>query len=178
MTPMGDILNRCGSDKNLPHCHTYAPVYESLFPNRQAVTAVLEIGIAGGGSIRAWHEIFPNALIVGLDHGPSTECPRGERLEIHQGNQGDRNAVLNCARNREFDLVIDDASHRLGDQLMCMWWLWPSLKKGGYYVVEEFDIQDGVGPDGNRASVGLLTGGRLVETPGPGGPEYLLVVKK
>lgn len=183
MTSMGDILNRCGSDKNLPQCHTYAFVYEGLFPDREAVTAVLEIGVAGGGSIRAWHEIFPNAVIVGLDQGPSLECPRGPRLEIHQGNQRDRAAVLNCVGGRQFDLIIDDASHILSDQLLCLWWLWPHLKPGGYFVVEEMDIQHNgvgpaVGPDGNRPNIGLLQGATMVETPGPGGPEYLLVVKK
>ena len=64
------------------------------------------------------------------------------------------------------------------DQLFSLWVLWPFLRSGGYYVVEEFDIQDGVSSAANLPSVGLLTGAKFVETPGPGGVEYLLVIRK
>jgi hypothetical protein len=182
MESMGDVLNRCGSDKNLPGCHTYAFVYERLFPDRAAVSAVFEIGVAGGGSIRAWHEIFYNAIVVGLDAGPAPEGLAGPRIEIHRGDQRNRAAVMECVRGREFDLVIDDASHILADQLLCLFWLWPHLMSGGYYVIEELDIQNwvgpAVGPIGNKDSIGLLKNAQLVETPGPGGPEYLLVIRK
>ena len=176
MTSMDEIMMRHGTDTAT--WHRYAPVYDSLFPDRASVLAVMEIGVAEGASIRAWHEIFPNALIVGFDHGPSPTCPRGERLEIHQGSQRDRRAILNAAGERDFDLIIDDASHILADQLCCLFWLWPLLKSGGYYVVEEFDIQDGVGPAGNLASYGLLSGCRTITTPSPNGDELLVVVRK
>ncbi len=169
-----DILVKHGSDKAT--WHRYGPVYDMLFPDREKVTAVMEIGVADGCSIRAWLEAFPLAIIVGLDQNPEIQIDK--RAIIQQGNQRDRNAVLSCARNRQFDLIIDDASHILHDQLACLFWLWPFLKPGGVYVVEEMDIQDGVGPAGNLASYGLLNGCKAYPTPSPNGEELLIVVEK
>lgn len=171
-----DILMRHGSDKAT--WHRYGPVYDALFPDRDAVTAVMEIGVAEGASIRAWEEAFPNAKIIGLDQNPPIDYDTDRLIYIWQGNQRSRIDVLGSVGDNKFDLIIDDASHILHDQLACLFWLWPYLKPGGLYVIEEFDVQDGVGPHGNLASYGLLRGVQIHRTPSPNGEELLIVIRK
>lgn len=156
MTPtikMGDAFTRHGSDKNTHHA--YGSPYDSLFPtqeSRDAVRNVLEVGIASGQSVLAWLDIFPNATLVGFDKEPvhNPECgstdarihplkPRPNRLEIRQGNVRDTNALKDAASNRLFDLIVEDSSHQLDDNLRCLFVLWPFVKPGGIYVVEEFE---------------------------------------
>lgn len=176
MKTMGEILIAHGSDKAT--WHQYHPVYEALFPQRDLVSAVLEIGIETGASLKAWRDIFQNAVVVGLDHNDCSAM-NGNRIETHRGNQRDRAAVLRAAGDdRQFDLIVDDASHILSDQLASMFWLWPFLKPGGYYVIEEADIQNGGGPAANLESWPLLKGCELHRTPSPNGEEILVVVRK
>lgn len=157
MTPpnikMGDAFTRHGSDKNTHHA--YGTVYDSLFPTkegRDAVQKVMEVGIASGQSVLAWLDIFPNATVVGMDKEPlhNPECgstdarihplkPRPDRLEIHQGNVRSVEDIQRAAGNRLFDMIIEDSSHQLDDNLRCLFVLWPFVKPGGIYVVEEFE---------------------------------------
>lgn len=184
MTYMGEVLARHGSDKSTNH--SYDPIYESLFPDRDAVKNVLEIGIASGQSVLAWREIFPQAQIVGFDkmpcHGPkvgSTDSsiypqrPRPERLEIHLGEMSDYSALMRAVGGRKFDMIIEDASHKLDDNLRTLFWLWPYVIEGGYYVVEEME---------NAHSwvecLPLFKGVEIRRTTGAHPDEILVVIKK
>ncbi|MGH7175060.1 MAG: hypothetical protein ACREGR_01725, partial [Minisyncoccia bacterium] len=44
------------------------------------------------------------------------------------------------ALNVQYDVVIDDGNHQIVSQVMSLFYLWPHIKKGGVYVVE--DVQD------------------------------------
>ena len=140
MEPANDIFRRHNTDKWSPHY--YGRFYDELFASqeaRDAVRAVLEIGIASGNSLRAWREMFPGAAIVGFDCTPQMPPPIPDRIEIHTGDQDNRRALLKAVASRQFDMIVDDASHRLEHQLKSMFLLWPALRPGGFYVVEEFD---------------------------------------
>lgn len=172
---IGDILTRHGSDKDMPGHHAYGPVYDRLFPRHTHpdVLHVLEIGIVQGASILAWHEIFQNATVVGLDIEPY-HGPRPERLEIHQGDQRDELALRRAVGGRRFDLVIEDASHFLDNSLRTLFFLWPCVRLGGYYVIEELE-----GVNGHLENLSLFQRAQAYEVPGPsGGREYLVVLRK
>ena len=60
-----------GSDKLV--VHNYPVAYEEMFePIRNKVQNVLEVGVAGGWSLKIWEEYFPNATIHGVDIDPDT----------------------------------------------------------------------------------------------------------
>lgn len=177
MVTIKESFDKHGSDKALHHAYHHA--YGSLLPDRDAVKMVMEVGITDGGSMLAWREIFQSAHVVGLDIEPSALQP-GPRLEVHLGSQADRGAVLRAATNdgrepeRRFDLIVEDAAHRLEYNLLTLFWLWPYLKPGGLYVIEE--MQD---VNSYEANVGLFRGGYLLHTDGPyGGDEPLVVIRK
>lgn len=161
-----------GTDKGTNH--NYGPAYESLFPDRNIKLMMMEIGIASGECLAAWAEIFPNAHVVGLDIHPCALNPLPPRVEIHLGDMRDYAAINRAIAGRYFDFVIDDATHELDDNLRTLFWIWPWIKPGGIYVIEEMcNIMQ------YRENIKLFTGAAIIDTQGPfGGNEPLVVIKK
>ncbi len=173
------ILKQHSADKADPH--RYGPVYDRMFPERIRLdaTAILELGVANGCSLRAWHEAFPFAAIVGFDINPSlVDYSRYPRIKLYVGDLSKVNVVLKLTKLFAYDLIVDDASHKLADQLLSLFILWPALKPGGVYVIEEFDVTEGRGPEFWREHVLLFHGACLLDAPCRAGTERLLVVRK
>lgn len=126
-----------GTDKNGPN-HTYGDAYEFMLRGRrESAELVMEVGVADGSSLLAWSEVFPNARCVGLDIHHSDKA-HGDRIEFHLGDQCSLQDCLRAAGGRMFDFICEDATHHLGNSLQTLLYLWPSVKPGGMYVVEEF----------------------------------------
>lgn len=139
--------------------HHYGDAYEALFttelwkevkiteqraeilPERSStrtnVKLMMEVGVATGESLWAWSEVFPNATIVGMDTQPSF-LARNPRIEFHIGDATKREDCDNVVIGRQFDLIVDDASHQPADVLIALFWLWPHVRRGGMYVIEDF----------------------------------------
>jgi 8-demethyl-8-alpha-L-rhamnosyltetracenomycin-C 2'-O-methyltransferase len=139
MESLCDIFARYPTDKNTGH--RYGPVYEELLaPIRDQAWAVLEIGVARGGSLRVWRDYFPKATVVGLDIDPSARFI-DDRIVCVTGDQAAPYIVRQVGDNYgPFDLIVDDGSHKIGDQMTSLLNLWEHLAADGVYVVE--DIQD------------------------------------
>lgn len=166
-----------GTDKETNH--HYGDAYESLFSGnplsmyRGNIKLMMEVGIADGSSLCAWRDIFPNALCVGLDIHHSDKA-HGERLEFHIGDQRSKEDCERAALpGRQFDFICEDATHQLENTLLTLYWLWPFVKPGGLYVVEEW-----AGIDRGRIKA-LWPNAEIVDTVGPfGGVEPLVVFRK
>lgn len=175
-----------GTDKETNH--SYGEAYESLLQRmywrfddndkyvqpRDVVRHMMEVGVADGSCLQAWKEIFPNAIIVGMDIHHSDKA-HGERIEFHIGDQRSREDCERAASGRLFDLIVEDATHRLDATLLTLLYLWPSVRPGGVYVIEEFaDIH------ALRRNVELLwPNAEVINTQGPfGGIEPLVVLRK
>lgn len=173
-----------GTDKHGPN-HRYGNAYESLFldgkpyevgtlSTRRDVRLMMEVGIADGSSLLAWRDIFPNATCVGLDIHHSDKA-HGDRIEFHQGDQRSHRDCERAAAGRQFDFICEDATHQLEDTLRTLLYLWPSVRPGGLYVVEEFSNVGDLWPN----VCALFPFASLVETRGPfGGVEPLVVLRK
>lgn len=137
MQPVTNIMRRHGTDKVT--AHSYGPVYERLFTPafRERATAVLEIGVYVGNGLRAWAEIFPNAEVLGTDSYSTTIEPcRPFRVLIgDQGCPGDWLEII--PQLPPLDVVIDDGNHQPHGQCVSVAALWPILKPGGIYIVED-----------------------------------------
>ena len=44
--------------------------------------------------------------------------------------------------NQKFDLIVDDCSHKLIDQILCFSENFKNLKKGGIYIVEDLNFPE------------------------------------
>jgi hypothetical protein len=86
-----------------------------------------------------WEEFFPRATIWGLDIDPKVRAFEGGRRRVRIGNQSDLAFLTSVLAEVDggFDVVIDDASHRMRDQLATFDALFPALTDHGVYVIED-----------------------------------------
>jgi len=103
---------------------------------------LLEIGIFRGNSLVAWHESFPKANIYGIDRAVvepnGKEFPDISFATVFIGDQSYPPFMEKVARDiGEIDVVIDDGGHYSDDQQVSFNALWPSIKKGGLYIIED-----------------------------------------
>jgi hypothetical protein len=169
-----------GTDKQTNHSYgqAYTHIIDSLHVGtgdpRGYVKLMMEVGVADGSCLCAWRDVFPNATCVGMDIHHSDKA-HGDRIEFHIGDQRVQRDCENAAAGRQFDLIVEDATHRLSSTLLTLFWLWPFVKPGGAYVIEEWD-----GIDGCKDNIKLLFPN--VEIIGTCGPhienEPLVVLRK
>jgi hypothetical protein len=88
-----------------------------------------------GGSLRAWRDYLPNALIMGLDTQPDTQFADEPNITTLLGDSTDNAAMDWHFNNETFDLIIDDGDHERQFQTLIA--LWPKLRRGGIYVIED-----------------------------------------
>ena len=128
--------------------HGYTDVYDPLLHGRKhEPLTLLEIGLRHdpfyesasrvSPSLCMWRDYFPNARIVGFDINDFTAMTGG-RITVFQGDQGSR-ADLSSMRAAvgAFDIIIDDGSHAAWHQRLTLEELWPALRRGGIYAVED-----------------------------------------
>ncbi|WP_188607744.1 class I SAM-dependent methyltransferase [Chelatococcus reniformis] len=141
-----ELADRHGTDKgtdpgDFGEAHHYTEIYERfLEPLRDRPLRVIEIGVWKGGSLRMWEDYLPNATIVGIEKTPDLIEHRFERATIAIGDATDRqflDAVVDRFAEREVDVVIDDGSHVLEDQIVVFEHVMQRLAMGGLYFVED-----------------------------------------
>jgi hypothetical protein len=137
MKTLDEIAIEHKTDKSsISHNYTehYANHFEKIRFNN---LKVLEIGIQNGFSLKMWKEYFENSTIVGIDLTDLTHL-KEDRVEIEVGNQSDEDFLKRVSEQYgPFDIIIDDGSHKSIDIRKSFYCLFPLLKNGGYYVVED-----------------------------------------
>ena len=142
MASLKDIAYRLGTDKKHTR-HDYVSVYEPLFDhlkNKRGVK-LLEIGVSMCRSHNMWAEWFTDAEIYGIDIEFNPVYKKHPNIFIDIVDQSSGNAMIAYINkgNGPWDVIIDDGSHKSADQVLSHFLLWPHVKPGGYYIVE--DIQ-------------------------------------
>ena len=136
MDPLTELGTRYQTDK-VEHgfCGFY---HRHLAAECPAVAKVLEIGVAGGGSLLMWRDYFPHAEIHGFDRQrPGFSSPH--RVHLHVGDQADRRALNGLIQviGSDLDLIVDDGGHTMEQQQVSLAFLFAHLRPGGLYVVED-----------------------------------------
>ncbi len=130
---LSQLATKHGTDKG-PSGHNYTAIYETIFESiRDKPLKILEIGVLDGASLRMWCDYFPNAEIHGLDINPDCKAFADSRITIHTGAQDDKDLLDSIGV--DFDIVIDDGSHQVADQIATFKHLWANTKL--IYVVED-----------------------------------------
>ena len=117
----------------------------------QVPRTVLELGIFEGGSALLFADRWQQARIVGIDiRDPNPEVLAhvrrlgfADRLRLHYNlSQADRDgmeaAIASGFGGEPIDLVIDDASHHYDLTRSAFEIVFPHLRPGGYYIVEDW----------------------------------------
>ena len=162
---LAELCEKHSTDK-CPRFHNYVELYDKLFaPLRHTTQRVLEIGVQEGDSLRLWEAYFPSAKIFGLDIIPTPEV-NSRRITTMVADQGKRED-LQAALKRfggDYDLIIDDGGHRMALQQVSFATLFPALKSGGLYVIEDMHtsfphlsrLRGDVEPDGSNSTYTML----------------------
>jgi len=119
--------------------HDYIKRYNFHFENiRHDVKKILEIGVYHGRSLKVWKEYFPNAEIYGIDIDPNCKKFEDDRTKIIICDQNDEQQLKKVSENlRDFDIILDDGSHKYLHIIKTFSFLYSCLKQDGYYVVED-----------------------------------------
>lgn len=129
---------RLSCDKWDNYFEVYDQVYGHLYGRD---ISYLEIGVQNGGSLEIARSLFgAGSHIVGLDIDETCRALAGTGVAdaIYIGSQTDT-ALLDriLAENPAFDLVVDDASHQQHDMVATFVTLFPRLKEGAIYLIED-----------------------------------------
>ncbi len=81
-----------------------------------------------------WADYFPHARITGVDIDPMCKMYSGGRIDVKIGSQTDP-AFL--SQFTDYDIIIDDGGHTMTQQKVSFDVLFPLLKPGGIYVIED-----------------------------------------
>ena len=122
--------------------HLFYGVYERYFaPLRDEKLTVLEVGVYEGESTRVFAEYFRNSQILAVDIEDLANLGDVPNVSFHQFSQTDANAWRDLLEEKApdgVDIVIDDASHVGLFSQITFCHLFPRLKPGGLYVVEDW----------------------------------------
>ena len=169
MQSLTELANHYGSDKGTEGpspewpAHNYADVYEAYLGGlREQPIKFLEVGLGvpgknwkariargknegGGASIKTWYDYFPKATIYGADINPATHLDN-DRVTTRILDQGSREQLdaFVAEVGGDFDVIIDDGSHRPDHQQVTFSALFPQLKPGGLYFIEDL-MHNGIG---------------------------------
>ena len=196
MDELTRLANRFGSDKGSrgPSAHLYTRIYHDLFGHmRGARIRLLELGLlhiadpawddpakrnAGGAvgrrapSLQMWSHYFPKGEIFGFDINDFSAV-RLPRCRILRGDVGDRADLARLAveSGGGFDIIIDDASHASHHQQIALGALFPALRDGGLYAIEDLRFQpEDLEIAGAARTLDML---RRAEVTGAFGSDYL-----
>lgn len=133
-----DYAIKYGADK-ASSSHGYMGVYQKYLEGKQ-VNRLLELGVAHGKSLYMWHEIFPEALIVGVDNNPECRIHQRTNIDILIADAADPAKMAAVSQlYGEFDVVIDDCDHEESQARLSLEELYFRMPAGGVYFLEDFD---------------------------------------
>jgi hypothetical protein len=118
----------------------YFPVYERhLADYRGTDFKMLEIGVFKGGSIALWRDYFGSeATIFGIDIDPQCAGFVDPPNQVRIGSQADPAFLQSVVKEMGgLDVVLDDGSHVADHQQASFETLFPLLRDGGIYIIED-----------------------------------------
>lgn len=141
---MSELLNlyKTHAGKVSDRWLSYLKHYDRLFaPWRDRPLRLLEIGIQNGGSLEIWGGYFPQAqLLVGCDINPLCENLIYEDSRVHvivgDASSDDTERRI-TAYSPEWDIVIEDGSHRSGHIIDAFARFFPRVSEGGMFIAED-----------------------------------------
>lgn len=119
--------------------HDYIKRYNFHFEKiRHDVKKILEIGVYHGKSLKVWQDYFPNAEIYGIDIDPNCKKFENKRTKIIICDQNDDNQLKKVSDDlKDFDIILDDGSHKYEHIIKSFSYLYSCLKHDGFYVIED-----------------------------------------
>ncbi|MGQ0445335.1 MAG: hypothetical protein ACT4O2_09475 [Beijerinckiaceae bacterium] len=153
-TRMCRVMSEYGSDKGYHRRHNFTTVYSALFEGRlDQPLKLFELGIGikkrempstmdarPGASLRAWRELFPNALVYGADIDRDILFQEN-RIKTFYCDQLDQASIRELWSQPELqggaDIIIEDGLHTFEANVSFLEGSLEHLRPGGIYIVED-----------------------------------------
>ncbi|MEK6734861.1 MAG: ankyrin repeat domain-containing protein [Pseudomonadota bacterium] len=117
----------------------YLEVYDNAFHKYIGKNPIsLEIGVQNGGSLQISSKYFINGNIYGIDINPDVcKMSLGNNITTYCFDAKDKQRFEYYFNNTVFDTILDDASHINSDIILTFRNLFPHVKPGGVYAIED-----------------------------------------
>lgn len=95
-------------------------------------------GYKQGASLMAWNEYFPNATIYGWDVFPCNPIDNPKiKTHVLDATDEEKVNIFFQVNPITMDLIVDDGSHQLVDQVKSFMILYNKLSDKGIYIIED-----------------------------------------
>lgn len=135
--------------------HGYTEIYQQQLATCKRL---IEIGIDKGLSLEMWRRWRPKMVVTAMDiieEIIEREKQNGFDARLcDQSNESSLRQFATSIGESVVDAIIDDGSHRPDDQLLTLQELWPTMKPGGKYFIEDLHTSNWF-PVSNRAPARL-----------------------
>ena len=138
-------------DNRTKQGHGFAKFYEkhlNQFKEKKKIN-ILEIGSFSGASAAAFSKYFPNSQIYCLDINILNFKFSSKRIHVFGMDSSNNKLMIKFLSKINFfekinffDIIIDDGSHILSDQLIALNFFYKFLGKPGFYIVEDYKLLD------------------------------------
>jgi len=149
---LDQLFHHYGSDKaeifklNKKKGHGYSKFYlKHLQKLKKNQLNILEIGSYSGASAAAFSKYLPNSQIFCLDINVSKFRYSSEKIKAYGVDINNKSKVIKILETifldkkfKNFDIIIDDGSHKLSEILNCINFFFKYLKSGGIFVIEDY----------------------------------------
>jgi hypothetical protein len=151
---LSEIHTNFKTDKGT--AHSYINWYEQTFEDRREESLnILELGVLFGGSLKMWEHYFSNSMIYGIEDFSQKDGQWHYQFEpldvdsiMEDLNSYDRISFMNfdCEdsfkikenlKDIKFDIIIDDANHKVEQQKLNFQNYYPYINEGGIYICED-----------------------------------------
>ena len=132
-------FNKTSSKSDKIHHHDYGRFYPFFLNQfRDQNCEILEIGLDQKESVTLWKEFLPNAQIHGIDINKMDPEPGVNMYQVDQSNATQLSEFA-TGKTNIFSVILDDGSHVPSHQILTIEVLWPTLKPGGIYIIEDIE---------------------------------------
>lgn len=100
---------------------------------------IIEFGVAEGGSLKLWNDLFAPKRIIGYDFN-KMEWDKKYPIEVRPFNQRDIESIRKAKQECEViaDMIVDDCCHDGNCIIDTLLEWWDKLRDGGIYIIEDY----------------------------------------
>jgi hypothetical protein len=132
-------------NKEKIQAHGYGNFYNKHFKKiKDKKLNILEIGSFYGNASASLFFYFKNSFLYAADIFPDLFRYKSKRICNFFVNSAEEISIKQNIINIpvRFDIIIEDASHSLKDQIISLFLLFKKINSGGLFIVEELDFPD------------------------------------
>lgn len=123
------------------HLDLYNSYFSEYVDKREGGIALLELGVLDGYSLEYFSHLLKNSIVCGINRKNCERKFSSANIKFYQGLEDDtelHERIMWENSIQAFDIIIDDCSH-IGSLTMHSYKaLFPFLKPGGLYVIENW----------------------------------------